>query len=71
MMPQSPKYFVFALIAVGFICLIGAHFAGTLADDPTADTGVIVSFLLTAAGTVAFVAAGVLALRLLRSGGWR
>jgi predicted MFS family arabinose efflux permease len=71
MMPQSPKRFVYALIAVGFACLIGSYVLGKMAADPNADTTILVSFLLTAAGTAAFVFAGIMAMRMLRSGGWR
>jgi len=71
MMPQSPKRFVYALIAVGVACLIGSYVFGKMAADPNADTAIIVSFLITAAGTAAFVFAGIMAMRLLRSGRWR
>ena len=70
-MPQSPKRFVYALIAVGFACLIGSYVHGKMAADPNADTAIIVSFLITAAGTAAFVFAGIMAIRLLRSGRWQ
>ena len=71
MMPPSPKGFVYALIAVGFACLLGSYVFGKMAADPNADTTIIVSFLITAAGTAAFVFAGIIAIRLLRSGRWR
>jgi len=74
-MPQRPgmsnKGSIYALIAVGFAGLLGAHLVGTMAADPNADTAVIASFLFTAAGTAAFVVAGIMAIRLLRGGGWR
>ena len=70
-MPQSPKRFVYALIAVGFACLIGSYVYGRMAADPNANTAIIVSFLITAAGTAAFVFAGIMAIRLLRSGRWQ
>jgi len=70
-MPQSPKRFVCALIAGGFACLIGSYVYGKMAADPNADTAIIVSFLITAAGTAAFVFAGIMAIRLLRSGRWQ
>ena len=70
-MPQSPKRFVCALIAVGVACLIGSYVYGKMAADPNADTAIIVSFLITAAGTAAFVFAGIMAIRLLRSGRWQ
>jgi len=70
-MPQSPKRFVCALIAVGFACLIASYVYGKMAADPNADTAIIVSFLITAAGTAAFVFAGIMAIRLLRSGRWQ
>jgi predicted MFS family arabinose efflux permease len=62
---------IYALIAVGFACLIGSYVYGKVAVDPNADTAVLVSFLLTAAGTAAFVFAGIIAMRMLRGGGRR
>jgi hypothetical protein len=64
---MTPRVTIYVLIAVGFAGLIGAHeIAGT---DENAD--VVAPLLLAAAGTLAFIAAGVMALRLLRGGGWR
>jgi Ca2+/Na+ antiporter len=56
---------IYILIAIGFAGLIGAHeIAGT---DENAD--LTAPFLLAAAGTLAFVVAGVMAFRMLRGGG--
>jgi len=70
-MPRSPKAFIYALIAVGFACLLGSYLYGKMAADPNADTTILVSFLFTAAGTAAFIFAGIMAMRILRGGGWR
>jgi hypothetical protein len=64
---MTPRVTIYVLIAVGFAGLIGAHeIAGT---DENAD--VVAPLLLAAAGTLAFIVAGVMALRLLRGGGPR
>jgi hypothetical protein len=65
---MSPRLFIiYALIVAGFAGLIGAHeIAGT---DANADA--VAPLFLAAAGTLAFILAGVMALRLLRGGGWR
>ena len=68
---MSNRGMIYALIAAGFACLIGSYVYGKMAADPNADTTVLVSFLITAAGTAAFVFAGIMAMRMLRSGGWR
>jgi Ca2+/Na+ antiporter len=59
---MTPRVMIYVLIAIGFAGLIGAHeIVGT---DENAD--VIAPFLLATAGTLAFVVAGVIALRMLR-----
>jgi hypothetical protein len=64
---MTSRVTIYVLIALGFAGLIGAHeIAGT---DENADA--VAPLLLAAAGTLAFIAAGVMALRLLRGGGWR
>jgi len=68
---MSNRGMIYALIAVGFACLVGSYVFGKMAADPNADTTIIVSFLITAAGTAAFVFAGIIAIRLLRGGRWR
>ena len=58
----AKKRLIYLLIGLGFAGLIGAHeFVG--ADD---SANAIVPFMLAAAGTVSFVAAGVLARRLMK-----
>lgn len=64
------KGIIYALIGVGFAGLIGAHELAPPAEAGT-DADSIVPFVLTAVGTLAFITAGVMAIRLLRGGGWR
>jgi hypothetical protein len=56
------KYLVYALLALGFAGLIGAHEWG---GDPSET---IVPLALAGAGTLCFVAAGLLARKLMKSG---
>jgi hypothetical protein len=63
---MTGKSMIYALIAVGFVCMLGAHLVGTMAADPNANFTVIASFLFTAAGTAAFIFAGITAVRMLR-----
>jgi hypothetical protein len=68
---MTGKATIYALIALGFVCLIGAQFVGRIAPDPNADATLLASFFLVAAGTAAFVFAGIMAMRTLRGGGRR
>lgn len=61
------KAALYALLAVGFAGLIGAHEVAGTAED----ADMTVPFIFALVGTLAFVAAGVMAYRLMRSGGWR
>jgi hypothetical protein len=59
---KRKKLVIYALIVLGFAGLIAAHeFSGS---DENAD--LTVPFILAAAGTLSFVAAGLLARKLLR-----
>jgi len=67
--PTGPKRgFLHELIGSGFAGLIGAHEVATMKPDPGADAEMTVPFILASIGTLAFVAAGVLAFRQLRRG---
>jgi hypothetical protein len=70
MTPQDAKYkkrIIYGLIGLGFAGLIGAHeFSGT---DENSD--LTLPFILAAAGTLSFVAAGLMARRLMKGGGSR
>jgi hypothetical protein len=61
------KWVIYALIAIGFAGLIGAHEL-TPAGSPD-DADLVVPFILTVIGTLSFVAAGVIAFRMLKGGG--
>ena len=58
----------YALIGIGFAGLIGAHEVATMKPDRGADADMTVPFVLASIGTLAFVAAGVMAFRQLRGG---
>jgi hypothetical protein len=66
MAPQpttNTKYILYALLALGFAGLIGAHEWATV--SPSSMT---VPLILAALGTLCFVAAGLLARKLMRGG---
>jgi hypothetical protein len=58
---------IYVLIALGFAGLIGAHEI----SGPDENAGLTLPFILAAAGTASFVAAGLLARKLMRGGGSR
>ena len=58
---------IYVLIALGFAGLIGAH--EVAGPDENAD--LTLPFILAAAGTLCFVAAGLMARRLMKGGGSR
>jgi hypothetical protein len=57
----------YVLIALGFAGLIGAHEV----SGPDESSDLTLPFILAAAGTLCFVAAGLMARRLMRGGGSR
>ena len=59
----SKKRIVYVLIGLGFAGLIGAHEVTPPAGE---DPNTIIPFILAAAGTVCFVGAGLMALKLMR-----
>jgi hypothetical protein len=58
---------IYVLIGLGFAGLIGAH--EIPGPDETSD--LTMPFILAAAGTASFVAAGLMARKLMKGGGWR
>jgi drug/metabolite transporter (DMT)-like permease len=58
---------IYVLIALGFAGLIGAHEI----SGPDENSDLTLPFILAAAGTLCFVAAGLMARRLMRDGGSR
>jgi hypothetical protein len=62
----SKKGIIYALLGAGFVGLIGAHEVAVTAAGPGADARMAAAFLLAAAGTLCFVAAGILAIKLMR-----
>jgi hypothetical protein len=58
---------IYVLIALGFAGLIGAHEV----SSPDENADLTLPFILAAAGTASFVAAGLMARKLMRGGGWR
>jgi hypothetical protein len=70
MAPQptgSTSYILYALLALGFTGLIGAH-EWTVRLPSSGETGMTVPFVLATLGTLCFVAAGLLARKLMRGG---
>jgi hypothetical protein len=60
---------IYVLIALGFVGLIGAHEVAVNWPSTEEDTAIItVPFILAAAGTLCFVAAGLLARKLMKGG---
>jgi drug/metabolite transporter (DMT)-like permease len=69
MAPQTTakkKLTLYALLAVGFAGLIGAHELAGSGQTSGADASVLVPLVLAAAGTLCFVAAGVLARKMMK-----
>jgi hypothetical protein len=64
---QNKKRIIYVLIGLGFVGLIGAHEIS--GPDETAD--LTLPFILAAAGTLCFVAAGLMARKLLKGGASR
>ena len=58
---------IYVLIALGFAGLIGAHEI----SSPDENADLTLPFILAAAGTLSFVAAGLMAHKLMKGGGWR
>jgi drug/metabolite transporter (DMT)-like permease len=58
---------IYVLIALGFAGLIGAHEI----SGPDENSDLTLPFILAAAGTLCFVAAGLMARKLMRDGGSR
>ena len=58
---------IYVLIALGFAGLIGAHEV----SSPDENADLTLPFILAAAGTASFVAAGFMARRLMKGGGCR
>ena len=63
----NKKRIIYVLIALGFVGLIGAHELS--GPDETSD--LTVPFILAAAGTLSFIAAGLMARKLLKGGASR
>jgi hypothetical protein len=69
---KSKQRVIYLLIALGFAGLIGAHEVAVNWPSTEDDTTIItVPFILAAGGTLCFVAAGLLARKLLKGGAWR
>ena len=58
---------IYVLIALGFAGLIGAHEI----SGPDENSDLTLPFILAAAGTLSFVAAGLMARKLMKGGGSR
>ena len=58
---------IYVLIALGFAGLIGAHEV----SSPDENADLTLPFILAAAGTASFVAAGLMARKLMKGGGSR
>ncbi|MGA8499113.1 MAG: hypothetical protein WB764_26775 [Xanthobacteraceae bacterium] len=58
---------IYVLIALGFAGLIGAHEI----SGPDENSDLTLPFILAAAGTLCFVAAGLMARKLMKGGGLR
>lgn len=63
------KIAIYLLIAAGFAGLIGAHELAVTPPQPGAQASMIVPFILAAVGTLCFVAAGLMARKLMRQDG--
>jgi len=64
MTPASKKAIVYGFIGLGFAGLIGAHEFATPALG--ADSGMTIPFILAAIGTICFIAAGLMARKLMK-----
>jgi hypothetical protein len=62
------KYFLYALLALGFAGLIGAHEWASMTPPPGGTASMTVPLILAGLGTLCFVAAGLLARKLMRGG---
>jgi phosphate/sulfate permease len=71
MTPESAtrmKVITYALIGLGFAFLIGAHEWAVTTSSSADDSVVTMPFILAVAGTLSFVAAGLLARKLMKGG---
>jgi hypothetical protein len=69
---NNKQRIIYLLIALGFAGLIGAHEVAVNWPSTEEDTTIItVPFILAAAGTLCFVAAGLLARKLMKGGASR
>jgi hypothetical protein len=64
---QNKKRIIYVLIALGFAGLIGAHEI----SGPDENSDLTLPFILAAAGTLCFVAAGLMARKLMKGGASR
>ena len=62
----KPMIILIALIGMGFVGLIGAHEVEAMAPPPGGTPNEIAPLILAALGTLCFVAAGIMARRLMR-----
>jgi hypothetical protein len=72
MAPQptdNTKYFLYALLALGFAGLIGAHEWASMTPAPGETPSETGPLILAGLGTLSFVAAGLLARKLMKGGG--
>jgi hypothetical protein len=66
--PANKKLLLYGLLALGFAGLIGAHEIATMAPASADDPRAALPFILAALGTLCFVAAGLLARKLMKQG---
>jgi hypothetical protein len=60
------KVIIYALIGLGFAGLIGAHELAVTMPEPGADSTMTLPLILAAIGTLSFIAAGLMARKLIR-----
>jgi len=65
---RKKRNMIYALIGLGFAGLIGAHEFAVLEPSPGETSGMTLPFILAAAGTLCFVAAGLMARKLMKQG---